>query len=88
MGVVVRRYIHLLILPIPTPLASVHFCSSIPTFCSLKNIYIFSFLFQYFFVIKFYVLNIYIYILGELTNDRDPLTRKKRRKNYFDGKGQ
>ena len=31
------------------------FCSSIPTFCSLKKC--FSFLFQHFFVIKFYVLN-------------------------------
>ena len=32
-GVVVRRYIDFLILLIPTPLVSVHFCSSIPTFC-------------------------------------------------------
>ena len=31
------------------------FCSSIPTFCSFFKC--FSFLFQYFFVIKFYVLN-------------------------------
>ena len=35
MGVVVRRYIDYLILLIPTPLVSVLFCSSIPTFCSL-----------------------------------------------------
>ena len=38
MGVVVRRYnnyyIDFLIILIPTPLASVLFCSSIPTFCS------------------------------------------------------
>ena len=34
MGVVVRRYINFLILLIPTPLVSVLFCSSIPTFCS------------------------------------------------------
>ena len=34
MGVVVRRYIDYLILLIPTPLVSVLFCSSIPTFCS------------------------------------------------------
>ena len=34
MGVVVRRYIDILILPIPTPLVSVLFCSSIPTFCT------------------------------------------------------
>ena len=32
-GVVVRRYIDILILLIPTPLVSVLFCSSIPTFC-------------------------------------------------------
>ena len=36
MGVVVRRYIDFLILLIPTPLVSVLFCSSIPTFCSFK----------------------------------------------------
>ena len=36
MGVVVRRYMYIdfLILLIPTPLVSVLFCSSIPTFCS------------------------------------------------------
>ena len=34
LGVVVRRYIDFLILLIPTPLVSVLFCSSIPTFCS------------------------------------------------------
>ena len=33
---------------IPTPLVSVLFCSSIPTFCSFLN--------RYFFVITFYVL--------------------------------
>ena len=55
MGVVVRWYIDFLILLIPTPLVSVVFYSSIPTFCSFKKC--FSFLFQYFFVIKFYVLN-------------------------------
>ena len=32
MGVVLRRYIDFLILLIPTPLVSVLFCSSIPTF--------------------------------------------------------
>ena len=37
LGVVVRRYIDFLILLIPTPLVSVIFCSSIPTFCSLKK---------------------------------------------------
>ena len=55
LGVVVRRYIDFLILLIPTPLVSVLFCSSIPTFCSFEKC--FSFLFQYFFAIKFYVLN-------------------------------
>ena len=49
------RYIDFLILLIPTPLASVHFCSSSPIFCSFKKC--FSSLFQYFFVITFYVLN-------------------------------
>ena len=52
LGVVVRRYIDFLILLIPTPLVSVPFYSSIPTFCSC-----FLFLFQYFFKITFYVLN-------------------------------
>ena len=33
LGVVVRRYIDFLILLIPTPLVSVLFNSSIPTFC-------------------------------------------------------
>ena len=55
LGVVVRRYIDFLILLIPTPLVSVLFYSSIPTFCSF--FLCFSFLFQYFFVITFYVLN-------------------------------
>ena len=32
-GVVVRRYIDFLILPIPTPFVSVLFCSSISTLC-------------------------------------------------------
>ena len=40
LGVVVRRYIDFLILLIPTPLVSVLFFSSIPTFCSLKKIII------------------------------------------------
>ena len=54
LGVVVRRYIDFLILLIPTPLVSVLFSSSIPTFCS--------FFFLMFFVLvpvlfcnKFYV---------------------------------
>ena len=39
MGVVVRRYIDYLILLIPTPLLSVLFCSSIPTFCSFLKMF-------------------------------------------------
>ena len=39
LGVVVRRYIDFLILLIPTPLVYVLFYSSIPTFCSFKNIF-------------------------------------------------
>ena len=38
-GVVVRRYIDFLILLIPTPLVSVLFCSSIPTFCSFEKMF-------------------------------------------------
>ena len=38
-GVVVRRYIDFLTLLIPTPLVSVFFCSSIPNFCSFKNMF-------------------------------------------------
>ena len=49
LGVVVRRYIDFLILLILTPLVSVHFWSSIPTFCSFFKYFLF--LFHYFFVI-------------------------------------
>ena len=52
LGVVVRKCIDFLILLIPTPLVSVLFCSSIPTFCSFFKV--FFVLVQYFFVIKFY----------------------------------
>ena len=40
-GVVVRRYMYIdfLMLLNPTPLVSVLFCSSIPTFCSFKKMY-------------------------------------------------
>ena len=55
LGVVERRYIDFLILLIPTPLVSVPFYSSIPTFVHKKKCFLF--LFQYFFVITFYVLN-------------------------------
>ena len=55
MGVVVRRYIDFLILLIHTPLVSVLFYSSIPTFCSfLKMFFI---LVPVLFVITFDVLN-------------------------------
>ena len=41
LGVVVRRYMYIdfLILLIPTPLVSVPFCSSIPTFCSFFKMF-------------------------------------------------
>ena len=54
-GVVARRYIDFLILLIPTPLVSVLFCSSIPTFCSF--FLMFFVLVPVLFVITFYVLN-------------------------------
>ena len=57
LGVVIRRYIDFLILLIPTPLVSVLFYSSIPYFLFIFKC--FSFLLKYFFVIKFYVLNIF-----------------------------
>ena len=57
LGVVVRRYIDFLILLIPTPLVSVIFCSTL-LFVHLKKC--FSFLFQFFFVITFYVLNFFL----------------------------
>ena len=41
MGVVVRRYIDFLILLIPTPLVSVLFYSSIPTFCSFVKCFLY-----------------------------------------------
>ena len=43
LGVVVRRYIDFLILLIPTPLVSVLFYSSIPTYLSLLLLYLFFF---------------------------------------------
>ena len=39
LGVVARRYIDFLILLIPTPLVSVLFCSSIPTFFHFFNVF-------------------------------------------------
>ena len=57
LGVVVRRYIDFLILLIPTPLVSVLFCSSIPTFCSFKNMFFFLvpvFFCNYILCIKFF----------------------------------
>ena len=57
LGVVVRRYIDFLILLIPTPLVYIcsFFAAASLLFVHLKKC--FSFLFQYFFVITFYVLN-------------------------------
>ena len=58
LGVVVRRYMYIdfLILLIPTPLVSVLFYSSIPTFCSFKK-NVFRSCSSTFLVITFYVLN-------------------------------
>ena len=47
MGVVVRRYIDYLILLIPTPLVSVLFYSSIPTFCSFLKCFLFLYIYIY-----------------------------------------
>ena len=58
LGVVVRRYIDFLILLIPTPLVSVLFCSSIPTFCSFLKC--FSFLLEI--LCTFYAVGHMIYI--------------------------
>ena len=56
LGVVVRRYIDFLILLIPTPLVYMFFFAAASLlFVHLKKIFLF--LFQYFFVITFYVLN-------------------------------
>ena len=65
--VVVKRYIDFLILLIPTPLVSVLFNSSIPTFVHFCKC--FSFLFQYFLVIKFYVLNNFSRSINTRTGD-------------------
>ena len=54
LGVVVRRYIDFLTLLIPTPLVSVLFYSSIPTFCSF---------FKMFFVLFIYNLSLISYML-------------------------
>ena len=53
LGVAVRRYIDFLILLIPTPLVSIFFTAASLLFVHFKKC--FSFLFQYFFVIKFNV---------------------------------
>ena len=55
LGVVVRRYIDFLILLIPILLYLLFFTAASLLFVHLKKC--FSFLFQYFFKIKFYVLN-------------------------------
>ena len=56
LGMVVRRYIDFLKLLIPTPLVSVVFCSSIPTFCYFFKMF-FVLVPVLFCVITFYVLN-------------------------------
>ena len=59
LGVVVRRYIDFLILLIPTPLVSVLFCSSIPTFL--------------FIFLMFFVLYIYIFVSPCVGGSKAPL---------------
>ena len=60
LGVVVRRYIYIdfLILLIPTPLVFVPFAAASLLFVHFVKC--FSFLFQHFFVITFYVLNFFL----------------------------
>ena len=48
LGVVLRRYIDFLILLIPTPLVSVLFCSSIPTFLFILLMFLRSCIYIYF----------------------------------------
>ena len=67
LGVVVRRYIDFLILLIPTPLISVLFYSSIPTFCSFKKM--FFVLVPVLFLITFYVLNIFLRCINTHTSN-------------------
>ena len=67
-GVVVRRYIDFIILLIPTPLVSVLFYSSIPTFCSLKK-NVFRSCSRTFFVITFYVLNTFSHSINTHTGN-------------------
>ena len=57
MGVVVRRYIDFLILLIHTPLF-ILLSSSIPPFCSFINVFLV--FVPVLFIIKFYVLNIFL----------------------------
>ena len=76
MGVVVRRYIDFLILLIPTPLVSVLFCNSIPTFCSFKKMFFFLVL-----LIRKCVINVnisgYIQFLGQFAKITKLITHKK-----------
>ena len=62
LGVVVRRYIDFLILLIPTPLVSVLFCRSIPTFCSFKKNFFRSL------IIMFLIIYIIIIVLRRLSS--------------------
>ena len=61
LGVGLRRYIDFLILLIPTPLVSVLFCSSIPTFLFIfKNVFR-SFIILYHIIILLYYLFYFVY---------------------------
>ena len=58
LGVVLRRYIDFLILLIPTPLVSVLFCSSIPTF-----LFIFKNVFRSLYYIPLFTVHQYVYCM-------------------------
>ena len=68
LGVVLRRYIDFLILLIPTPLVSVLFCSSIPTFCSFfKMFFVLLLYILYLCITEFIVITVFIVIIVCIT---------------------
>ena len=79
LGVVVRRYIDFLILLIPTPLVSVLFCSSIPTFCSfLKCFLIILWLHTLSDVIRSLLCNQHAFSPGIIIESVDSISRDER----------
>ena len=73
-GVVVRRYIDFLTLLIPTPLVSVLFCSSIPTFCSFKKMFFVLYNLLYDWRCLYYVLHIIVNKASSSSEIKVPLT--------------